>query len=79
VTIGQAAQVMLEHKISGLPAINDEGQVVDIITGSDSFHVVVQIWNRAALAERPLSGYHLILQTRLDKTPCGPIYLKLRI
>jgi CBS domain-containing protein len=49
-TIGQAAQVMLEHKISGLPVVDREGQVVGIITESDIFRTVVQAWGQADLA-----------------------------
>jgi len=48
--IGQAAQVMLEHKISGLPVVDREGQVVGIITESDIFRMVVQAWDQADLA-----------------------------
>jgi len=46
VTIGQAAQVMLEHKVSGLPVIDSDGNLVGIITESDIFRIVVQKWGR---------------------------------
>ena len=45
-TIGEAAQKMLENKISGLPAVNPEGaNLVGIITESDIFRVVAQEWS----------------------------------
>ncbi len=48
-TIQAAARLMLQHKISGLPVV-DDGQVVGIITESDIFRLVVQHWeNEPAL------------------------------
>lgn len=41
-TIGEAADLMLEHKISGLPVVNDGGELVGIITESDIFRMVVR-------------------------------------
>lgn len=46
-TIGQAAQIMLERKVSGLPVVNENGQLVGIITESDIFRLVVQEWGNA--------------------------------
>lgn len=43
-TIGEAAQIMLQHKISGLPVVTWEGRVVGIITESDIFRMVVHEW-----------------------------------
>lgn len=40
-TIRQAAQLMLEHKIGGLPVVDNE-KLVGIITESDIFRVLVQ-------------------------------------
>ncbi len=40
-TIREAAQLMLEHKIGGLPVVEDE-KLVGIITESDIFRVLVQ-------------------------------------
>lgn len=40
-SLRQAAQLMLEHKIGGLPVM-DRGQLVGIITESDIFRVLVQ-------------------------------------
>lgn len=41
-TIGEAADLMLEHKISGLPVVNSAGELVGIITESDIFRMVVR-------------------------------------
>jgi acetoin utilization protein AcuB len=46
-TIGEAAQVMLDNKISGLPVVDREGELVGIITESDIFRIVVQEWSKA--------------------------------
>lgn len=40
-TIGEAARVMLENRISGLPVVDQAGKVVGIITESDIFSMVV--------------------------------------
>jgi len=44
-TIYDAAQLMLEHKIGGLPVVQ-EGKVVGVITESDIFRMVVQEGHR---------------------------------
>jgi len=46
-TIGEAAQVMLDSRISGLPVVDSGGKVVGIITESDIFRLVVQRWSEA--------------------------------
>lgn len=43
-TLGEAAETMLEHKISGLPVVNGSGELVGIITESDIFRKVVRDW-----------------------------------
>lgn len=42
-TIQDAAEVMLENEISGLPVVQD-GHVVGIITESDIFKLIVDSW-----------------------------------
>jgi len=44
-TIGDAARLMLKHKIAGLPVM-DNGKVVGILTESDVFRMVVGIWEK---------------------------------
>ena len=45
-TIGEAAQKMLENKISGLPVLDPVGvNMVGIITESDIFRIVAQEWS----------------------------------
>ncbi|MCB9422270.1 MAG: CBS domain-containing protein [Ardenticatenaceae bacterium] len=41
-TIGEAADIMLANKVSGLPVLNDAGQLAGIITESDIFRMVVR-------------------------------------
>jgi len=40
-TIDEAAQILLEHKLSGAPVVDDEGQVTGVITQTDIFRVLV--------------------------------------
>jgi acetoin utilization protein AcuB len=47
-TIDEAAQMMLEIKISGLPVVDYHGKLVGIITESDIFRVVVREWRKAS-------------------------------
>ena len=42
--IAQAAALMLERKISGLPVVNERHDMVGIITESDIFRMIVQCW-----------------------------------
>lgn len=44
-TIGDAAKIMLENKVSGLPVVDEAGKVAGIITQSDIFRLVVQAWH----------------------------------
>lgn len=53
-TIGQAAELMLEHKVSGLPVINESKQLVGIITESDIFRMVVHAWREVEIIEPEL-------------------------
>lgn len=46
-TIGAAARLMLQYRIGGLPVIDNQGQLVGILTESDIFRVVVHDWIRA--------------------------------
>lgn len=43
-TIGQAAQLMLKYMISGLPVLDQKGELVGIITESDIFRLAAQEW-----------------------------------
>jgi CBS domain-containing protein len=52
-TIANAANVMLEHKISGLPVVEPDGRLVGIITESDIFRLVVQAWGEANIEAEP--------------------------
>jgi acetoin utilization protein AcuB len=42
-TVEHAAQIMLEHTISGLPVLDQDGKVVGIITQSDVFRAFMDI------------------------------------
>ncbi|HLF26160.1 MAG TPA: CBS domain-containing protein [Anaerolineae bacterium] len=42
-TIREAARLMMERKVSGLPVV-EEGRVIGILTESDIFRMIVQEW-----------------------------------
>ena len=44
-TIESTAKIMLDHKVSGLPVVNNQGEVLGIITESDIFRLVVKTWD----------------------------------
>lgn len=46
-TIGEAADIMLGRKISGLPVVDSSGRLVGIITESDIFRMVVHNWRQS--------------------------------
>lgn len=57
-TIGRAAQVMLQHRIGGLPVVDNHGALVGIITESDIFKLVVRDWmHKAGEDPEPYARY----------------------
>jgi acetoin utilization protein AcuB len=54
-TIGEAAQLMLNNMISGLPVVDGQGDLVGIITESDIFRLVVREWS--GLKPEPVEPY----------------------
>lgn len=42
-TIGETAELLLENKISGVPVINNEGQVSGVITEADIFRAIISL------------------------------------
>jgi CBS domain-containing protein len=46
-SVGEAAEIMLEKRVSGLPVVDEQGAICGIITESDIFRMVVRHqWNR---------------------------------
>ena len=43
-TVGNAAELMLENKIGGLPVLDAENSLVGLITESDIFRLIVRRW-----------------------------------
>ena len=50
-TIKDAAQLMIDYKISGLPVVDKDGQLVGMITESDIFRMVVKSWREEEESE----------------------------
>lgn len=48
-SIGDAARLMLKHKIAGLPVV-DDSKVVGILTESDIFRLIVRMWEQEEMA-----------------------------
>lgn len=46
-TVYDAARLMLQKKIAGLPVV-EQGRVVGVITESDIFRMIVRLWEREA-------------------------------
>lgn len=47
-----AAELMLEHKVSGLPVVNDEKKLVGILTESDVFRMLIKSSKEEAALNR---------------------------
>jgi acetoin utilization protein AcuB len=45
-SIGEAAQIMLDRKFSGLPVVDAQNHLVGIITESDIFRLVTGEWSK---------------------------------
>ena len=43
--IQQAARIMLERKVSGLPVVDEEGHPIGVITESDIFSMLLDQWD----------------------------------
>jgi len=57
-TIGEAADIMLTFKISGLPVVDTAGNLVGIITESDIFRMVAHNWRQGQDdSPRPYTHY----------------------
>lgn len=57
-SVGEAAQLMLQHKIGGLVVVNHLNQLVGIITESDIFRLVVKDWAKQnAESSEPFAHY----------------------
>ncbi|MDQ7028061.1 MAG: CBS domain-containing protein [Anaerolineae bacterium] len=50
-SILDAAEMMLEHKISGIPVVGEDGKLVGIITESDIFRMLVRTRTPKPVAE----------------------------
>jgi acetoin utilization protein AcuB len=43
-TLRDASQLMIDYKIIGMPVVNEDGDLVGMITESDIFRLVVKSW-----------------------------------
>lgn len=56
-TISEAARLMLNNQISGLPVVDAQNHLVGIITESDIFRMVVQQWETTSEEPEPYAHY----------------------
>ncbi len=56
-TISEAARLMLNNQISGLPVVDAQNHLVGIITESDIFRLVVQHWDSQPEESVPYAHY----------------------
>jgi CBS domain-containing protein len=57
-TIGEAAEIMLTNRISGLPVVDSEEKLVGIITESDIFRMVTHNWKKSRVESvKPYAHY----------------------
>ncbi|MCI0393742.1 MAG: CBS domain-containing protein, partial [Chloroflexi bacterium] len=54
--VGEAAHLMLRHKISGLPVVDEDGNLAGILTESDIFRLVVRDWTNQTVPALPVMG-----------------------
>ena len=57
-TIGEAADMMLTNRISGLPVMDAQGKLVGIITESDIFRMVAHNWRQSRAEDSPKPYTH---------------------
>ena len=57
-TIGEAADIMLTNRISGLPVVDVKDALVGIITESDIFRMVVHHWRQSQEENSPKPYTH---------------------
>lgn len=43
-TVGRAAELMLEHKIGGLPVVETDGKLIGLVTESNLFRLMARQW-----------------------------------
>jgi len=69
-TVEYAAVLMLENRISGLPVVDEKGQVVGIITQTDTGHflaLMAELGILALLVTVFVYGLHRLRQQRFDE------------
>lgn len=50
-TVLHAVKLMLEHKIGGLPVVDEEGHAVGMVTETDIFRLLVRLWEEGESEE----------------------------
>ncbi len=53
-SLADAAQLMIERRISGLPVVSEEGRIVGMITESDIFRTMIEMLQTATATEMAL-------------------------
>lgn len=62
-TMREAARIMLDRKIGGLPVVDEEGRSIGIITESDIFRMLVERWSNLTAPTVPRAAEGLTLSS----------------
>lgn len=54
-TLRHVVQLMLDHKIGGIPVVDDQGRAVGMVTESDVFRLLLQSWEETEQTVRQAS------------------------
>jgi acetoin utilization protein AcuB len=65
--IQQAARIMLERKVSGLPVVDEDGKSVGIITETDIFRMLIDQWDYFTLQHTDLGFVATLVAQEIDR------------
>jgi len=54
-TLRHVVQLMLDHKIGGIPVVDDQGCALGMVTESDLFRLLIQLWEQTDQAGQQAS------------------------
>jgi len=80
-TVEETAEVLLKNKISGVPVVNHDKEIVGIITQTDLFKVLISLTGAGALADiiRKYGGRIVSILSAYENAPKGyrKVYIRM--